>query len=128
MHSAKRKKKKNVILFGADNVSQLSLEGIVKMQENSNKVEINDIFNHIDEERRLNYVACTRAKENLVLICGGAPSMFIIEALGGSTEACNKAIFELALNRELIKNYSETIKNNVLNTRSKYYYDIEEQK
>lgn len=128
MHSAKGREWKNVILFGADNVSQLSLEGIVKMQENSNKVEINDIFNHIDEERRLNYVACTRAKENLVLICGGTPSMFVIEALGGSTEACNKAIFELALNRELIKNYSETIKNNVLNTRSKYYYDIEEQK
>ena len=123
MHSAKGREWKNVIIFGADNVSQLSLEGILKMKENDSKVEINDIFNHIDEERRLNYVACTRAKENLVLVCGGTPSMFIVESLGGSTDSCNKAIFELALNRDLIKNYEDTIKQYVTSNSSKYHYN-----
>lgn len=124
MHSAKGREWKNVIIFGADNVSQLSLESIFKMKDNSSKVEINDIFNHIDEERRLNYVACTRAKENLVLLCGEEPSMFIIESLGGSPEACNKTIFDVALNRELMNNYKDLIKDNIDSISSKYFYDI----
>lgn len=126
MHSAKGREWKNVIIFGADNVSQLSLEGIRKMKENDSKVEMNDIFNHIDEERRLNYVACTRAKENLVLVCGEMPSMFIIESLGGLTEGCNKIILDLAVGNDQLRNYEQTVKEHVLNPESKYYYNAEE--
>ena len=64
IHSAKGREWKDVIMFACDNVSQPSFDGIHNMIEDG--ISVHDIFENLDEERRLFYVGNTRAKENLL--------------------------------------------------------------
>ena len=123
MHSAKGREWRNVIMFGCDNVSEPSLDGIVKLVED--KVDIKDIFENIEQERRLVYVGNTRAKENLVVLTSKMPSMFILESLGGVTADFNSAIYNLALHPENKNMYYKFIEETILHPDSKYYYDKE---
>lgn len=123
MHSAKGREWKNVIMFACDNVSVPSLDGINKMV--SEGVSISDIYANIEQERRLVYVGNTRAKENLLVITGKMPSMFILESLGCIKQDFNSEIYNLAMDGNRAAIYSSFIAENLLNPDSKYYYDIQ---
>ncbi|MBR1453933.1 MAG: UvrD-helicase domain-containing protein [Lachnospiraceae bacterium] len=81
IHGAKGKEWKYVIIFADDNVSFPSMSKI-----NSNiigNVPASDIRGMIDEDRRLHYVAMTRAKENLTIFANKRNlSIYALEALG----------------------------------------------
>ena len=125
IHSAKGREWKNVIIFACDNVSQPSFDGIYKMI--SDDIPVSDIYNNIDEERRLFYVGNTRAIENLLIITYNEPSAFILEALGAFGEPTNNndRVLTLAQDRQWIENYKSFIQYNILDENSKYYYDKE---
>lgn len=124
IHSAKGREWKNVIMFACDNVSQPSFDGIYGMIEDG--ISIHDIYENIDEERRLFYVGNTRAKENLLVITYRQPSIFILEALGEFKDRSggnNGSVLELVNDIEAISKYNKVINDNILNKNSKYYYD-----
>lgn len=81
MHGAKGKEWPYVILFADDNVAFPSFDGITVMLNKG--IEISDISNSLDENRRLHYVAMTRAKENLTIFTdSNNPSVYLLEAFG----------------------------------------------
>lgn len=81
MHGAKGKEWKHVIMFADDNVSFPSFQNIRTCLEN--EIPDSDIRCMIDEDRRLHYVAMTRAKENLYIM-GDRKNfgIYTLEALG----------------------------------------------
>jgi hypothetical protein len=125
IHSAKGREWKNVIMFACDNVSQPSFDGIYQMINDD--IPVSDIYNNIDEERRLFYVGNTRAIENLLIITYNEPSVFILEALGafGEPTSNNDRVLTLAQDRQWVENYKSFIQDNILDEKSKYYYDKE---
>jgi UvrD/REP helicase subfamily protein len=125
IHSAKGREWKNVIMFACDNVSQPSFDCIYKMI--SDDIPVSDIYNNIDEERRLFYVGNTRAIEKLLIITYNEPSAFILEALGAFGEPTNnnERILTLVQDRQWVENYKSFIQDNILDEKSKYYYDKE---
>jgi len=81
MHGSKGKEWPYVILFSDDNVAFPSFDGIKVMLNKG--IEMSDISNSIDENRRLHYVAMTRAKENLTVFTDSEnPSIYLLEAFG----------------------------------------------
>lgn len=80
IHGAKGREWPAVILFACDNEAMPGISGISKMIDNN--LALSDIYDSIDEERRLYYVACTRAKEHLDIVTGPHPSVFLLESLG----------------------------------------------
>ena len=135
MHSAKGREWRDVIMFGCDNVSQPSFDGIQSMMDDG--ISIHDIFENIDEERRLVYVGNTRAKENLLVITYNKPSVFILEALGlfndlktdNSTKGNNTTVLQLVNNEDIIEeSYGDFIQEKILSKDSKYFYDKERYK
>lgn len=125
IHSSKGREWTNVIMFACDNVSEPSFDGLAQMVEDD--IPVADIFNNIDEERRLFYVGNTRAIENLFVITYMEPSVFILEALGafGNPSNNNARVLELAQDKQWVENYKVFIKENILDENSPYYYDSE---
>ena len=125
IHSAKGREWTNVIMFACDNVSEPSFDGIYQMIQDD--IPVADIFNNIDEERRLFYVGNTRAIKNLFVITYMEPSVFILEALGafGEPQNNNAKVLELAQDKQWVENYKPFIKDTILNEQSPYYYDSE---
>ena len=124
IHSAKGREWKDVIMFACDNVSQPSFDGIYGMLEDG--VSVHDIYENIDEERRLFYVGNTRAKENLLVLTYTQPSIFILEALGAFKNkhtGNNDTVLNCINNQEWVLKYSDFIKENILDPESKYYYN-----
>ena len=81
MHGAKGKEWKHVLIFADDNISFPSFENINTCIENG--VPEIDIRRMIDEDRRLHYVAITRAKENLVIFADSHNlSLYTLESFG----------------------------------------------
>lgn len=81
MHGAKGKEWKYVILFANDNISCPAFQGIQKMIDDN--IDYKDINGSIDENRRLAYVAMTRAKEELLIIGSSKNlSCYTLEAMG----------------------------------------------
>ena len=129
IHSAKGREWKDVIMFGCDNVSQPSFDGIYGMIQDD--IPMSDIFENIDEERRLFYVGNTRAKENLFVITYMQPSIFILEALGAFKDkngGNNATIVELVSDNQWQEKYKSLIQEKILNTDSKYFYNPEDYK
>lgn len=123
IHSAKGREWKNVIMFACDNVSEPSFDGICNMIEDD--INVSDIFENIDEERRLFYVGNTRAKDNLLVLTYGMPSVFILEALGAfGKKANNGAILEYAQDPMKLTAHSQFIRDNIMSEQSKYYYNV----
>ena len=125
IHGAKGREWKNVILFACDNISMPSIDGIYKLINDG--VPVKDINNHIDEERRLFYVACTRAKEDLTIVTyKDKPGVFILEALGlfnQKNKSNNDTIIQLVYNNQDYTQYEDFIDKSILNVNSKYYYN-----
>lgn len=129
IHSAKGREWKNVIMFGCDNVSQPSFDGIYGMIQDD--IPMSDIFENIDEERRLFYVGNTRAKENLFVITYLQPSIFILEALGAFKDkngGNNATIVELVSDNQWQERYKDIIQEKIFDSNSKYFYNPEDYK
>jgi DNA helicase-2/ATP-dependent DNA helicase PcrA len=131
IHSAKGREWKNVIMFGCDNISQPSFDGLRGMEEDG--IAVNDIFESIDEERRLFYVGNTRAKENLFVITYKIPSVFILEALGifgdkDEPSRNNGEILEYVNDNNRFNRLQERILDMLAEKGSKYHYDPEDYK
>lgn len=98
IHGAKGREWKNVILFACDNEAIPGTSSIGKMLDN--KMPISDVIDVIDEERRLYYVACTRAKESLKIITSLHASTFLCESLGDYRDmngSNNETVIAMAL-------------------------------
>lgn len=81
MHGAKGKEWRYVVIFADDNVAFPSFYDIRKMALNN--VSQGDIWNSLNENRRLHYVALTRAKDEvLILTDKNNMSVFTCEAFG----------------------------------------------
>ena len=81
VHGAKGKEWKYVLIFGDDNVTFPSFRDIDNNKKSG--VPDSDIRNMIDEGRRLHYVACTRAKEHLVIFSDPKNcSIYALETMG----------------------------------------------
>ena len=119
VHSAKGKEWKNVILFAMDNVSIPSADSITKMVYDG--VSVSDIYDYIDEERRIFYVGCTRAKDNLAIITYDVPSFFVLENLGifDSLRETNGKTLELAQMPEKYTGYIEEVQKSIEELKSK---------
>lgn len=81
MHGAKGKEWENVVLFADDNVTFPSFGGIsIKLR---NGIALSDVFHELDENRRLHYVAMTRAKDNLTVFTDKRNvGLYMLEAMG----------------------------------------------
>lgn len=128
IHSAKGREWKDVIMFACDNVSQPSFDGIRGMMDEG--IPVNDIYENIDEERRLFYVGNTRAKENLFVITYKQPSVFIMESLGAfdSVGGNDEKIAELVRDNNWHSNYQDIIQEKILSSDSKYFYNPDDYK
>lgn len=99
-HSAKGKEWKVVFMLGCDDYSSPSRQRIDKLIKDG--VDKSSIYDYIDDERRLHYVSCTRAKEQLYLVGAEEHSMFVMEQEGllgnPSTLDANMVILSSVLN------------------------------
>lgn len=81
IHGAKGREWKHVLLFADDNITFPSFEGIATMQKR--KVEMQDIKDSLDENRRLHYVCMTRAKDELIIFTDkNDVGVYTLESLG----------------------------------------------
>lgn len=129
IHSAKGREWKDIIMFGCDNITQPSFDGIRTMLKKD--VSVHDVFEYLDEERRLFYVGNTRAKENLLVITYGEPSIFVLEALGtfGKPEnGNNNTILDIISSDNVVEKYNDVIEKHIMDEDSKYYYKKEDYK
>jgi len=125
IHSAKGREWKNVIMFACDNAGHPNLESLRNLSYGASELELSDINAYIDEERRVFYVGNTRAKENLLIITCNKPSVFILEALGAEV-GNSKIIYFAEYKNAILSEYYDTIKENINNPESKYYYNLDE--
>lgn len=127
IHGAKGREWPCVIMFADDNVTFPSFEGICKML--SNRIPEEDISGSIDEERRLHYVAMTRAKKELIIFGDKHNiSVFTLEALGMLDKGgmrMNRHIVNIAANGYLPYDIQEKVYEAVYREGSPYYLNIE---
>lgn len=96
-HSSKGLEWDTVIILGSDNVSFPSFRYIKDSVNNG--VKIDEIGNYIDGERRLYYVASTRAKNKLVIIGDyNYMSLFALESLNKVQPYSYEDVVSLAFN------------------------------
>ena len=127
MHSSKGMEWKHVIMFATDNVTFPSFNNIRTLGEGG--VSMTDISQSIDEERRLYYVASTRAAEDLVIFTdSNNMSIFALEAFGlyrPKDGNSNGYIISMANNGELHKGLKARIKNFITDKALPTYYSID---
>ena len=125
MHSAKGKEWTYVLLFADDNVSFPSFRTIQNyLIENIPEADIRE---SIDENRRLHYVAMTRAKMHLVIFASATNlSVYTLESLGVMDfgKDNDRHIISMAQHgvyRELVESAQEVIFSN----ESVYHMDLD---
>ena len=74
IHGAKGREWHTVVVFGFDDDQLPHERALAEAQTDADRIEA------LEDERRLAYVAMTRARRRLVLLSGGSPSRFIKEA------------------------------------------------
>lgn len=83
MHGSKGKEWKHVIILGVDGYSCPAVDRLGILMSDSGKSGDDSVSNFIEQERRLFYVAVTRAKEELTFVTDlGNISPFLLENLG----------------------------------------------
>ena len=126
MHSAKGREWEHVILFADDNVAFPSFEGIDNMCKTG--VSLSDISASIDEDRRLHYVAMTRAKSDLTIFTDSSNvSVYTLEALKMYTPnigESNAHIIKMARNGSLYEGLIKKTKEQIFGVGSEYLYEI----
>ena len=129
IHSAKGREWRDVIMFACDNITEPGLDYIKQLKDND--MDIKDLNNYIDEERRLFYVGNTRAKENLFVITYEIPSIFILENLGAfniGADGNNSKVLRIADNKQLIQGYLDEYNRDVIKSDGKYHYNPDDYK
>mgnify|MGYP001075636734 CR=1 FL=1 len=124
IHGAKGKEWDNVIIMNDDNITFPSFDGINKMGMEG--VSMEDISGYIDEERRLHYVAMTRAKSNLFIFTNPENmSVYTLEALrllSKGNNNNNEHIINMAKNGEVGRDIIQIIRENIFKEGSRYMY------
>lgn len=126
MHGAKGKEWEHVILFGDDNITFPSFEGIVNLKHRG--IEDRDVIASLEEDRRLHYVAMTRAKTHLAIFTNSDNmSVFTLEALGlfDRGKYNNVDIITMAEQGSLSEELKKKAKEQVFTKESKYYLEID---
>lgn len=126
MHGAKGLEWKHVIILADDNLTFPSFEGINRMLNDG--VPMSDITGSLDENRRLHYVAMTRAKERLAIFTNKYNmSVYTLEALGILRKEKghdNQSIINMAINMGLPIEAVEEVEKLVFSPDSKYLLRI----
>lgn len=126
MHGAKGREWEHVLLFADDNVTFPSFCGINTQVKSG--IAMSDIYYGLDENRRLHYVAMTRAKKQLVVFTDRKNTgLYLLEALGifDYGAANNAHIVSMASTNELYPDILKAIDEKVFNSSSRYYYPID---
>ena len=122
MHSAKGREWKNVIIFACDNISQPNFVSCKMMLDNDDNDTLED---YIAEERRLFYVASTRAKQSLLVLTTKIPSVFVLEAVGLIPNDKNETLFKLEFDTLNMSQYIPKCKELFVDEKAKYKYHME---
>lgn len=127
MHGAKGKEWSHVVLFADDNITFPCFRSFVDLQRKG--VSKNDIHKVIEEDRRLHYVAMTRAKNTLAIVTyADNISVYSLEAFGilkDTEKTNNESIFNMAMINKVDASLIAEAKKSILNKNSDYYIDID---
>lgn len=127
MHGAKGKEWSHVILFADDNITFPCFRSFVDLQRKG--VSKSDIHKVIEEDRRLHYVAMTRAKNTLAIVTyADNVSVYTLEAFGilrDIGKSNNDAIFDMAMSNRVRGDLMDKAKKKLLDIKSNYHVDID---
>lgn len=129
MHGAKGKEWSHVVLFADDNISFPNFRSIRDLKARG--ISTSDIYKVIEEDRRLHYVAMTRAKNTLAIVTyKNNISVYTLEAFGilndcTSNGGNNDSILGMAMCDKLRLPLIESAKKKLFDKNCKYYLDID---
>lgn len=129
MHGAKGKEWSHVVLFADDNISFPNFRSIRDLKARG--ISTSDIYKVIEEDRRLHYVAMTRAKNTLAIVTyKNNISVYTLEAFGilndcTSSGGNNDSILGMAMCDKVRLPLIESAKKKLFDKNCKYYIDID---
>ena len=129
MHGAKGKEWSHVVLFADDNISFPNFRSISDLKARG--ISTSDIYKVIEEDRRLHYVAMTRAKNTLAIVTyKDNISVYTLEAFGilndcTSNGGNNDSILGMAMCDKVRLPLIESAKKKLFDKNCKYYLDID---
>lgn len=129
MHGAKGKEWSHVVLFADDNISFPNFRSIRDLKARG--ISTSDIYKVIEEDRRLHYVAMTRAKNTLAIVTyKNNISVYTLEAFGilndcTSSGGNNESILGMAMCDKVRLPLIESAKKKLFDKNCKYYLDID---
>lgn len=129
MHGAKGKEWSHVVLFADDNISFPNFRSIRDLKARG--ISTSDIYKVIEEDRRLHYVAMTRAKNTLAIVTyKNNISVYTLEAFGilndcTSSGDNNDSILGMAMCDKVRLSLIESAKKKLFDKNCKYYLDID---
>lgn len=129
MHGAKGKEWSHVVLFADDNISFPNFRSIRDLKARG--ISTSDIYKVIEEDRRLHYVAMTRAKNTLAIVTyKNNISVYTLEAFGilndcTSSGGNNESILGMAMCDKVRLPLIESARKKLFDKNCKYYINID---